>query len=122
MSADTFAPDQPITRAQFVAICARFAKTSAQGRTFDDVPATHWAADYISTAASYGWVNGISDTEFAPDRAITRAEAAAMVNRVLSRIPDRGYIDSQPQRYADVEKLNWAWYDISEAFFGELPR
>lgn len=122
MSADTFAPDQPITRAQFVAICARFARTGSGDRTFEDVPADHWAADYISTAASYGWVNGISDTEFAPDRAITRAEAAAMVNRVLSRIPDRGYIDSQPQRYADVEKLNWAWYDISEAFFGELPR
>lgn len=122
MTEDTFEPDSPITRAQFVAICARFARTSAEGRTFEDVPADHWAAGYISTAASYGWINGISDTEFAPDRPITRAEAAAMVNRVLARIPDRGYIDSQPQRYEDVVKLNWAWYDISEASFGELPR
>lgn len=122
MTEDTFAPDQPITRAQFVAICARFASASAAGRTFADVPADHWAKDYISTAASYGWVNGISDTEFAPDRAITRAEAAAMVNRALARIPDRGYIDAQPQRYGDVTKSNWAWYDINEASFGELPR
>ena len=122
MRSDTFEPDRPITRAQLVAICARFARTGSGVRTFEDVPADHWAADYISTAAGYGWVNGISDTEFAPDRAITRAEAAAMVNRVLSRVPDRGYIDSQPQRYEDVEKTNWAWYDISEASFGKRPR
>ena len=122
LNGNNVAPDQPITRAQFVAICARFASASAAGRTFADVPADHWAKDYISTAASYGWVNGISDTEFAPDRAITRAEAAAMVNRALARIPDRGYIDAQPQRYGDVTKSNWAWYDINEASFGELPR
>ena len=120
---DTFEPDSPITRAQFAAICARFASTKAEGKSFADVPADHWAADYIATGAAFGWINGISDTEFAPDRPITRAEAAAMVNRVLARIPDRGYIDAlSTARYPDVAKNLWAWYDINEASLGTLPR
>ena len=30
------------------------------------------------------------------------------LTRALARIPDRGYIDAQPQRYGDVTKSNWA--------------
>lgn len=123
VSEDTFAPDVPITRAQFVAICARFADSTVSGYTFEDVPENYWARDYISTAAAYGWVNGVSATEFAPDRAITRAEGAAMVNRVLARIADRAHIDSlTDRRYEDVTSANWAWYDINEASMGVLPR
>lgn len=33
-----FAPNQPITRAEFVTICARFTQVSASGETFTDVP------------------------------------------------------------------------------------
>ena len=49
-----FAPNQSITRAEFVTICARFTQVSARGETFADVPASHWAVDAISTAASFG--------------------------------------------------------------------
>lgn len=123
MSDTEFAPNAPITRAQFVAICARFADTQVSGHTFADVSGDHWAKDYISTAAAFGWVNGVSDTEFAPDRSITRAEAAAIVNRVLARSADRGYIDSLTElRYEDVQSAHWAWYDINEASMGKLPR
>lgn len=123
MDADTFAPNIPITRAQFVAICSRFATITLEGKCFEDVPESHWAEDYISTAASFGWVNGVSDTVFAPDRPITRAETAAMVNRVLGRVPDRSAIDTlEESRYPDVEKLNWAWYDINEASLGRISR
>ena len=79
--------------------------------------------DQVRRAVDAGLVQGVSATEFAPDRAITRAEGAAMVNRVLARIPDRGYIDGQQDRkYDDVNNLNWAWYDINEASLGVLPR
>lgn len=33
-----FAPNQSITRAEFVTICARFTQVSASGETFTDVP------------------------------------------------------------------------------------
>ena len=123
MDADTFAPNIPITRAQFVAICSRFATIVLDGKTFEDVPTSHWAEDAISTAASIGWVNGVSSTLFAPERSITRAETAAMVNRVLGRIPDRAAIDGQDTAiYPDVASGHWAWYDINEASMGTLPR
>ncbi|MBQ2997303.1 MAG: S-layer homology domain-containing protein, partial [Oscillibacter sp.] len=123
VSETRFDPSTPITRAQFVAICARFAQISAEGQTFLDVPESHWAREYISTASGFGWVNGVTDELFAPDRSITRAEAAAIVNRVLERIADRSYIDSMDEQvYSDVHSLNWAWYDINEASLGDLKR
>ena len=53
-----FAPNQSITRAEFVTICARFTQVSASGETFTDVPASHWAFDAISTAASTASATG----------------------------------------------------------------
>lgn len=117
-----FAPNKPITRAQFVAICARFAQAISKGETFKDVPESYWAYDYITTASGYGWINGIGNGLFAPDRPITRAQAAAIVNRMLSRIADRAVIDNGTQQYDDVPRTYWAWYDISEASRGVLPR
>ena len=123
MTETTFDPDAPITRAQFVAICTRFAQIRMDGVTFKDVPEWHWANEYISTASAFGWVNGISEDLFAPDRSLTRAEAVTIVNRVLARIADRGYIDNiAERRYGDVHNLNWAWYDINEASLGQVIR
>ena len=123
MTATSYEPGTPITRAQFVTICTRFAEVIVTGHTFEDVDEDYWAKDYISTAASFGWVTGVTEELFAPDRSITRAEAATMVNRVLGRIADRAYIDSlTEQRYPDVNETNWAWYDINEASQGKLVR
>lgn len=123
MTPTAFDPNAPITRAQFVTICARFAETVVEGYTFEDVDPGHWAEDYISTAAAFGWVNGVTEELFAPDRAIKRSEAATMVNRVLARMADRAYIDSLDVRcYPDVDPTYWAWYDINEASQGVLPR
>ena len=44
------------------------------------------------------------------------------MNRMLSRIADRAVIDNGTQQYDDVPRTYWAWYDISEASRGVLPR
>lgn len=46
---------------------------------FSDVPSTHWAYSFIKEMKDLGIVNGVSNTEFAPDANITRAEFAKMV-------------------------------------------
>lgn len=115
----TFAPEQAITRAEFVAICGRFAEASAAGETFSDVAETHWAYNYITTASGFGWVNGISDGIFAPNEQITRAQAACIVNRMLVRVPVRA---EATDLYDDVPSTYWAYYDIYEASNGEMPR
>ena len=84
---DTFVPNAPITRAEFAAICARFdTGENAGGATFPDL-AGHWAKEEVERAVSLGWIMGYEDNTFRPDKAITRAEAVTMINRVLQRNP-----------------------------------
>lgn len=112
-----FYPNEPLTRAQLAAIVVRFAKVSPGELRFSDVPATHWAYDYINTAANFGWVTGVGGGRFEPERSITRAEAVTLMNRVLRRYPDKTYIDSSSNLmlFTDVDKSFWAFHDIVEA-------
>ena len=113
---NTFDPNRAIKRSEFAAICARFAEAATGGAAFTDVPASHWAYSYITTCATYGWITGYEDGTFRPDRAISRAEAATMVNRMLGRLPDKVAIDAGLGRqFPDVTPAHWAWYQIGEA-------
>lgn len=121
LDSHTFAPNRPITRAQFVTICTRFAKITAEGERFTDVPETYWAYDAISTASGLGWVNGIGGGRFAPDRNITRAETAVIMNRVLGRsMAGKNY--ETARKYLDVPETYWAWQNICEASDGVIPQ
>ncbi|MCL2827547.1 MAG: BspA family leucine-rich repeat surface protein [Oscillospiraceae bacterium] len=90
----TFAPTQPITRAEMAAVIVRFMdKLSGMNlleNHFNDI-AGHWAADYINAAAMNGWVQGPYglDGAFYPDRYLKRADAAAMINRISDRLQER---------------------------------
>ncbi|WP_418985570.1 S-layer homology domain-containing protein, partial [Agathobaculum butyriciproducens] len=84
----TFAPNAPITRAEFAAIAARFDdKNTDTSSKFTDI-ASHWAKNEIGIAANKGWINGYPDDTFRPNQYITRAEAMTLVNRVLNRLPE----------------------------------
>ncbi|KHO62664.1 N-acetylmuramoyl-L-alanine amidase [Thermoanaerobacter sp. YS13] len=50
---------------------------------FKDVPQNHWAASSIERLAQLGIVKGDEQGNFYPDRPITRAEVAALLDRVL---------------------------------------
>ena len=113
----SYHPDECMTRAQFATIVVRFAKVSPGGPRFDDVPETHWAFDYISTATDFGWVQGVGNGLFEPDRDINRTEVVKLVNRMLQRYPDKAYIDVHPELtcYSDTPETHWGYYDIMEA-------
>jgi len=112
---DVFNPDRAITRAEFAAICARFAKAVTSEITFSDV-AGHWAEKEMETAAGYGWISGYTDGTFAPDKPITRMEAAAIVNRMLYRLGDQISIDGgKASKFPDVNDTLWGWFYIGEA-------
>ena len=85
----TFAPAQNITRAEFAVMLTRFAGTTGEANsevTFSDISG-HWAESAIRAAAAQGWVKGMSDGTFRPDASITRAEAMAMLCRMLGCEP-----------------------------------
>ena len=113
----TFRPEQPITRSEFAAIAARFAKASTdKALTFPDVPADAWYRGAVQTAVSYGWINGYEDGTFKPEQPIGRAETAAIINRMLARIADRSAVDNGAgTRFPDVPASHWAFYDVVEA-------
>ncbi len=82
-----FRPNDPITRAEFAAIAARFAdETGTEYIEFKDISG-HWAEPEILKAASLGWVEGYNGS-YRPNDSITRAEAMTIINRVLCRIPE----------------------------------
>ncbi len=113
----TFGPYDPISRAEFAAIAARF-DAAAADRTanFTDIDG-HWAALEISRAAEKGWVNGYTDGSFKPDQDITRAEAMALINRVLNRNP-KDVADLLPDMIIWPDNLDtkkWYYLDVQEA-------
>lgn len=57
-------------------------KLWVNGCHFGDI-GSHWARDYILKAYKKNWVKGVTQTSFDPDRSLTRAEAAAMLVRML---------------------------------------
>ena len=65
--------------------------------------------------ATAGFMEGYPDKTFGHTLAVTRAEAATIINRALNRIPDKEYIDRYNiTNFSDV-KTHWAYYQIIEA-------
>lgn len=78
----TFSPDETTTRGMIVTMLHRLEKEPAAAAAgFADVDAGSWYADAVAWAAANGVVNGVSDTAFAPETAITREQMAAILYR-----------------------------------------
>ena len=114
--AAAFGPGDPITRAQFAAICARFDTGKSNGsRTFSDIEG-HWAKAYIERAAELGWISGFQDGTFRPDAYITRAQAVTMINRMLNRLPeDPSDLLPGMNVWPDCKPGDWFYLAIQEA-------
>lgn len=83
-----FAPEDNITRAEFVAIIARSAGITYDDATakadYTDVAVTDWFAPYVTWAKEKGIVSGYEDGSFAPNKEITREELCTMIVRTLT--------------------------------------
>ena len=115
-SAESFAPDAPITRAEFAAICARFnTKPTNTSDSFSDISG-HWAEAEIERAVAFGWIAGYPDGTFRPDTYITRAEAMTMINRVLCRMPqDEKDLLRTMVVWPDNKPTDWHYLAVQEA-------
>ena len=80
--ADTFNPDDSITRAQFATMFYRFVGSpeTSENSKFSDLT-QDWYKKPISWAAANGVLNGTGDTTFSPDDVITREQIAAIFYR-----------------------------------------
>ncbi|MDF2650164.1 MAG: S-layer y protein [Paenibacillus sp.] len=70
-------------------------------KSFTDI-ASHWSKDDVSLLANKLVIDGATDTTFAPDRNITRAEFAALVVRSLGL-----NTDATSTTFTDVKSSDW---------------
>ena len=115
-----FRPNDAITRAELASMLAQFANVTGGTNTFSDVPATHWAADYIAAAVRSGWIQGYPDGTFRPEQTIKRAEMVAMVNRALGRDPqsETDMLAGMKTWKDNADAAVWYYLDIQEATNG----
>lgn len=96
----------PITRAQGTVMLLRLsgeADDAARAQiksSFTDVKSSHWAVQSIAYAASKGYVKGIGNGSFAPDRLMTGKEFLTLINRLL------GYPSATTSNAAELSHNN----------------
>lgn len=84
--------------------------------TFNDVPPGYWAYDDIAYMAGKGYIHGVGDGLFAPDREITRAEFTAILVNIL------GLNNGGRVPFADVPAGAWYYDSIARAYAGGLVK
>lgn len=117
----TFRPSQSIKRSELASILhllgldGNAAEAGAQGSQridYPDLPAGYWAAEAIGSLQRSGLMLGDDRGLFRPEAAITRAELASVLSRLLPDAAAAG--EHQAARLADAEG-HWAADAIGKA-------
>lgn len=87
VNSDQFAPDRPVTRAEFTSLLVRALGMKpldhSSVSTFSDVKPSDWYASAVETAAGKGLIEGFQSGEFRPNAQITREQMSALLIRAL---------------------------------------
>lgn len=114
----TFAPDDPLTRAQAAAVVARAFDVPVgalpPAPTFQDMPPDHWAYPYVEALVAAGLTSGCSANPplFCPDAPLVRAAAAKFLASGMGYGPEDA--PASPA-WADVPGGHWAlpWVQLA---------
>jgi len=93
---------------------------AASATPFSDVPANHWAYQYIQSLAADGIIDGYPDGKFKGDRPLTRYEMAVVIARVIAKLqenikPPPPYTGPTKQDLDKLQKLIDALKDELDA-------
>lgn len=100
-----YEPSRKVTRAEFSTMLVKLANVLDESATveFEDVKKGEWYYPYVASAKKNGYINGRSDSVFAPNDSITRYEAVIMVYNVLS---SKGFaFEKNAEEFSDVGEL-----------------
>ena len=107
VTADTFCPDSPLSRAMLVTVLYRYAgKPAAAADTpFGDIEENAYYVPALKWAYEKGIIQGVTATEFAPHSPVTRQQAAVIFHR-FAQISgmDNGLREHTP--FADEERIS----------------
>jgi hypothetical protein len=81
----SFRPNEPVTRAQFAALIRKaFEKNKERNAiNFRDVSSSYWGYKAIQEAYQMGFLSGTSNTQFNPNRSLTRLEIMVALTQGL---------------------------------------
>lgn len=113
---DQFAPELPVTRAQFTEWLVRVLGLSEAGAgdepLFTDTASGDWFSRSVATAAKHRLIVGYEDGSFRPNQGITREEMAVLVHRAWTFADGRALSQSPVNRipqFLDTDRINlWA--------------
>ena len=113
-SADSYAPEDKVTRAEFAALAVRLLNLKTRGNvTFSDVTSDKWYADAVTTAAAYSIING-DGGYFRPNNNVKREEAAVMIMRTYRAAGKKTEVSAA--MFKDSTDISeWASQDIGYA-------
>ena len=114
MTDTLFMPNYTTTRAMLVTILWREAGSPVVDfdMAFEDVEANTWYTEAIRWAASKGIVDGMSDTEFAPNANITREQMVTIFYRYakFNKVNVTTGNAKNIERFSDVDEISsWAY-------------
>jgi len=111
----TYQPSATVTRDQMAVYVARAmaggdANVPADPMTtsFDDVPVTHWAHQYVEYAISHDVVRGYDDGFYRPAEDVDRGQMAVYVARARGWVAIDDDMTTAPQVFPDVPAAFWA--------------
>lgn len=110
VSANEFAPYDPMTRAMLVTVLHRLDGADASGtNSFTDVLNGKWYTNAIAWASANGIVEGLSGNRFAPNAPITREQLAAILFRYAKACGYDVSARAELTAYADAAQVStWA--------------
>lgn len=118
---ETVRPENNITREEAAAIICRLmtdtAKKDFSGKeaVFSDMKKDSWSYDSVSAIAAAGLISGYEDNSFRPEQLISRAEAIAIINRMLVRYANKDGVGSYTNAWSDNNEDKWYYYAVIEA-------
>ncbi|MEE0775763.1 MAG: S-layer homology domain-containing protein [Bacillota bacterium] len=71
-------------------------------KSFTDITG-HWGKSYVEFLSAHGVLNGVSESNFQPDRSITRAEFV----KILAVLSSEDVASCQTNRFTDVTSDHW---------------
>lgn len=93
-------------------VCVMFMAGAASAAAFDDIKEGEWYSDAVAYMVDGGYMNGVSDTEFAPDSGMTRAMFVTVLGRMDGVDPNK----YTKKIFPDVSMETWYGPYVSWAF------
>lgn len=114
MNEYTFGGSGNLTRGQFVAMLANLEGVDTDEYTvnkFTDVKSTHWYYGAVNWAYEKGIVSGMTETTFAPNGVLTRAQLATVMKNYMEGKYEVEVRDGVLDKFTDKPKESYWYYD-----------